>query len=52
MSLGVSHIAELNGMSIKFVEEMIELYEYFDARNLVFCLYLNIRNSEFTEIDA
>ena len=52
VSMGVSHTAEFNGMSIEFAEEMIELYKQFDARNLVFCQYLNIRNSEFTEIDA
>ena len=48
----VGNTVELNGVSIEFQDQVAEYYEQFDERNLVFCQYLNLRNSEFTEVDT
>ena len=45
INLGTAHNTELNGAAIQFEEVLVEDYDEFDERNLVFCCYLNLRNS-------
>ena len=33
----VGNTVELNGVSIEFQDNVVEYYEQFDGRNLVFC---------------
>ena len=35
--MGVGNTAEFNGVIIEFQDHVVEYYEQFDGRNLVFC---------------
>ena len=38
--------------TIYFSENIVNYYSKFDARNLIFVKYLNLRHSSITEVDA
>ena len=52
VSFGTAITVELDDQDIRFTEATVKDVQKFDARNLAFCKYLNIRNSSFNEIEA
>ena len=52
MSLGAANTVKLGDKDIKFTEVTIRNIQKFDARNLKYCKYLNLRNSSFNSVEA
>ena len=49
MSLGTANVGMMNGDYIRFDENA---YTKLDGRNLLYCLFLNLRGSLFKELEV
>ena len=52
VSLGAAGQATFEGQDIMFAEGVAIKAQQFDARNLIYCKYLNLRNSSFNNVDT
>ena len=51
MSLGIKNTAFIDDESIKFADNIVTAYDRLDEKNLVCCLFLNLRHSSIGTID-